>query len=148
MKALLLMAALFASTGFSGCEREKPVEPTPTSVQDLVGTWTLVEPNAYKVTLVIDPIPQTTQLPSPLPTFNLSGESAVNQYNSVLTYQASNQSQIAISPIGSTKKAGPSEAMQFEQTYYTNLKAVNRYELTNQNRLRFYYDGGVLVYEK
>lgn len=147
MKLLLIAAIVFASTGFSSCEREKPVEPSPTKAQELIGTWTLVEPNTYKVTLVIDPTAQTMQLPS-LPTFNLSGESAVNQYNSVLTYQASDPSQIAISPIGSTKRAGSTEAMQFEQTYYTNLKAVNRYKLINQNRLTFYYDGGVLVYQK
>jgi heat shock protein HslJ len=56
---------------------------------------------------------------------------------------------LTISNVGSTKIGGSVEEMQFEQTYYANLKAVTRYEITN--KLRLYYEGtqpGVLVYEK
>lgn len=140
-----LLIALLVSMAFSSCEREKVVEPT--NARDLIGNWKLVDSGSYQVTLVIEPVIQTWEK-SLVQQFNLSGESAVNLYNSVLSYKAQDQPDISIAPVSSTKRAGPAEAMQFEQLYYTNLKTVNRYELTDKNRLKFYYPGGVLLYEK
>ncbi len=128
-----------------GCNREETVKPA--NAQALLEAWKLIEPSAYKVTLVIEPGAQTLQLPS-VPRFNLSGESSVNQYKSSFSYQAPAQPEIIVTSISTTEKAGSTEAMQFEQTYYANLRAVNRFELTDKNQLRFYYPSGVLVYEK
>lgn len=148
MKTWLLIgiAALFMS--FSGCEREEAIQPV--NVDGLVGNWKLVEPGSFEVTLVIEPVVQTWEK-LPVQVLGLSGKSAVNTYNSSLSYKDRSKPEITISAIGATKMAGSSEAMQFEQTYFASLKAVNRYELTSNNRLRLYYNGaqtGTLVYEK
>ncbi|MFD2573987.1 META domain-containing protein [Spirosoma soli] len=143
--SLLLITTLLYS--FS-CERNEEVVPADT--QQLVGSWKLLEPGAFNVTLVVEPVVQTWER-LPDKAFNLSGESAVNIYSSRISYEAPDQRTISIAPIISTKRGGPSEAMQFEQLYFANLMAVNRYELTGSNQLRLYYGGdqpGVLVYEK
>ncbi|CAN5317201.1 hypothetical protein BH09BAC4_BH09BAC4_02430 [soil metagenome] len=148
MKTGLLIGIATFLMSFSGCEREEAVQPV--NINELIGEWKLVEPGSFNVTLVIDPVAQTLQLPS-VPRLNLSGKSSVNTYNSSLSYKDNKPSEITISEISATKMAGSSEAMQFEQAYFANLKAVNRYELTSNNRLRLYYDGaqtGTLVYEK
>ena len=145
MKTWLLLLTAVLLMSFSGCERENDMKPA--DIDALTGKWQLIEPGMYKVTLIIEPIAQNDMM-LPLRIRALSGESAVNLYNTSLTYKAQDQSEITIDSISSTKRGGSAEAMQFEQTYYTNLKAVNRYELTDKSRLRFYYDGGVLVYEK
>ncbi|GAB4042579.1 META domain-containing protein [Spirosoma jeollabukense] len=148
MKTGLLVGIVTLLMSFSGCEREEVVQPV--NINELIGEWKLVEPGSFNVTLVIDPVAQTLQLPS-VPRLNLSGKSLVNTYNSSLSYKDNKPSEITISEISATQMAGSSEAMQFEQTYFANLKAVNRYELTSNNRLRLYYDGaqtGTLVYEK
>lgn len=145
MKTWFLLAVAASLMSFSGCEREKTVTPSNTS--GLIGKWQLIEPGSYKVTLMIESIVQNTMI-IPAKTLHLSGESAVNLYTASLNYKAQDQSEIIIEPVSTTKRAGSAEAMQFEQTYYAKLSAVNRYELTDINRLRFYHPGGVLVYEK
>lgn len=148
MKTWLLISVATLLMSFSGCDREAAVEPV--NVDQLLGSWKLVEPGSYDVTLVIEPIVQTWEK-LPVQLFGLSGKSAVNTYNSSLYYTDRSKPAITISAIGATKMAGSSNAMQFEQAYFANLKAVNRYKLTSKNKLRLYYDStqtGMLVYEK
>ena len=139
MKTWLLIGLTTLLMSFSGCERGEATQPV--NVDGLAGDWKLVEPGSFV---------QTWEK-LPLQIFNLSGKSAVNTYNSTLSYKDRSKPEITVSEIGATKMAGSSEAMQFEQIYFASLKAVNRYELTSNNHLRLYYDGtqtGTLVYEK
>ena len=148
MKTWLLIGLTTLLMSFSGCERGEATQPV--NIDGLAGDWKLVEPGSFDVTLVIEPVVQTWEK-LPLQIFNLSGKSAVNTYNSTLSYKDRSKPEITVSEIGATKMAGSSEAMQFEQIYFASLKAVNRYELTSNNHLRLYYDGaqtGTLVYEK
>ena len=148
MKTGLLVGIVTLLMSFSGCEREEVNQPV--NIAGLVGNWKLIEPGSFDVTLVIEPVAQTWEK-LPVQLLGLSGKSAVNTYNSSLSCKDRSKPEIIISEIGATKMAGSSEAMQFEKAYFANLKAVNRYELTSNNRLRLYYDGmqpGTLVYEK
>ncbi len=50
-----------------------------------------------------------------------------------------------------TQIGGTAEANRVENWYLGSLQSVNRYELTNRNRLRLYYGGqpsGLLIYER
>jgi heat shock protein HslJ len=148
MKTWLLIGLVTLLLSFSGCERKEAAQPV--NVDELVGNWKLVEPGSFDVTLVIEPVIQTWEK-LPVQILDLSGKSAVNTYNSSLSYKDRSKPEITISAIGATKIAGSPDEMQFEQTYFANLKAVTRYELTSNDRLRLYYDGaqtGTLVYEK
>lgn len=147
MKALILSIVALVLMSFSGCEREGTTAPA--DVMQLIGNWKLVEPaSKYDVTLELT-VSSTANTPPNVTPFDSRGQSAVNTYGTLLT--ASNDGVMSVGPIGSTEIAGPPEAMQFEQTYYANLQAVKRYELTGQNRLQLFYDGektGVLTYER
>lgn len=151
MKTLILLFFAIGLMSFSGCERENE-SVIPPDATKLIGDWKLIEPaSTYNVTLTF-----ATDSASNFPfTLRLSGESSVNYYFGEFQYNAGGladpRSQVVIDNIGSTKRGGPAEALQFEQTYYNNLKAVNRYELTTDDRLRLYYGGersGVLVYQR
>ena len=149
MKTLLLMAVAVFTLG--GCQ---PDETTvPAQPEQLVGEWQLVEPaSPYQVTLKLG---QDSASAFPF-TYRLSGECAVNLYYGAFRYNNSGglinpESRVGIFDLSATKRSGTPEAMQFEQIYFAGLRAVNRYELTNRNRLRLYYEGaqsGVLVYKK
>lgn len=147
MKAVLITLIAFIGMAFS-CENTKE-EVLPPGSGELVGSWQLIEPgSAYKITLTIERDAQSGN-------YRLLGQSSVNQYFATVANPALSVSSTAnlfsIQNLGSTKMAGPVEAMQFEQTYFTNLRAVKRYELTNQNKLRLFYEGdssGVLIYDR
>lgn len=134
------------------CERsvEKAV---PANADDLVGTWKLVEPS-YKgeVTLKLTLLPPIPTVFTAASLYEAIGQGPVNTYfTKLMVPQKAPANQMEVESIGTTEIAGPTEAMQFEQMYYVNLKNVNRYELTDQGRLRLYYAGsqsGELVYEK
>jgi|GEM_PF-2445559 len=150
---LLLFMGLMSA--FSTCESTREtIEPADTT--KLSGEWKLVEPaSAYRVTLVleVDPTAQTIAGVAP---FNVTGKSSVNHYFANLsagtvTQDGGPRTTVSVGSIAATKMAGPPEAMEFESTYFSQLKAVSRFELTSQNRLRLFYDGpkpGVLVYER
>lgn len=128
------------------CSREKRgVAP---GVAKLVGTWQLAGPDsAYAVTLLL--ALDTANPPNDIIHFKANGQSAINTYNAFLS--AAVDGLMVITNVGSTKMAGPPEATKTEQTYFTNLRAVVRYELPTDNQLRLLYGGdnpGVLVYEK
>lgn len=148
MKTIIILLIACVSMAFS-CERSTE-EVAPADSSKLVGSWKLVEPASnYQVTLLIDHDKTQTS------NFSLTGQSSVNQYFASVPDPnlifSSTPNSFVIQQVGATKIAGPVEAMQFEQTYFDNLRNVKRYELTNQNRLRLYYEGassGMLVYEK
>lgn len=149
----LIIPLFFLTTLLSfTCERNETSDDmiVPVDVNQLTGTWKLIQPGGFNVTLIIESVAQTgDSLPDKA--MKVSGESAVNVYSAALSYEAVDQPKISIASIASTKRGGSPEAMQFEQTYFANLRVVNRYELTANNRLRLHYTGaepGVLLYEK
>ncbi|GAB2599417.1 hypothetical protein GCM10027190_54250 [Spirosoma areae] len=114
----------------------------------MVGTWRLVEPDStYNVTLEF--AYDTRNPPQDITPFNASGKSSVNTYTVRLF--ATLDGLLSADDLVNTDIAGDPKAMRFEQSYFGNLKAVARYEITNTTRLRLYHGGDqphVLVYEK
>lgn len=147
MKALFLLCIAALTMSFTGCEREEAV--TVANANEVAGSWKLVEPTSqYTVTLELAVDPGASTIPGVTP-LKATGKAPVNSY--FANASASETGSFDVAQIGSTKMAGPAEAMSFEQTYFNHLQAVNRFELTDQKRLRLYYSGdrpGVLVYEK
>ena len=141
---IFLLVVLFAL--FNRCG-SKEVVLAP-QIENLIGTWKLVEPDSsYAVTLVF--ALDTRNPPLDITPFLASGKSSVNDYDVRLF--ATIDGMMSAENLGSTKRAGTTEAMQFEQTYFTNLKAVVRYEMIAQNRLRLLHGGSlphVMIYEK
>ena len=117
-------------------------------ITNLIGTWWLVEPDSsYAVTLEF--AYDTANPPHDVTPFLSSGKSPINDYT--LRLFATIDGMMSADDLSSTKRGGTPEAMNFEQTYYKNLRAVVRYELKADNRLRLYHGGDlphVLVYEK
>ncbi len=116
-------------------------------ITSLIGTWRLVEPDSsFAVTLVF--AYDTANPPHDVTPFLSSGKSPINDYT--LRLFATIDGMMSADDLSSTKRGGTTEAMNVEQTYYKNLRAVARYELAS-NRLRLYHGGDlprVLVYEK
>lgn len=141
---MLLMAGLLTA---ASCGRKGGTVAPATN--DLAGTYKLIEPSsAYPVTLVLTPDSANAENPNRV-SFRVGGRSSVNSYFATIVGSAAS-SAVQISAIGSTKMAGPAEAMQFETTYFGRLQNVKRYERTGK-RLRLIAEGdnpGVLVYEK
>ncbi|GAB4031497.1 META domain-containing protein [Spirosoma gilvum] len=117
-------------------------------IAGLIGTWKLIEPDStYGVTLVFTL--DTAHPPQDITSFKASGRSAVNAYS--LNLFAAIDGMMMADQVSSTDMAGTPAAMQFEQSYLKNLKAVARYELLTDHQLRLYHGGDqprVLVYEK
>lgn len=148
MRTSLFFVAITLILG--ACRPDETIAPA--SAEQLAGEWRLVEPaSSVGVTLRLTrQMPLATEFTAAI-RFQVDGQSTVNRYLSGLAISNATSRSVSVEPINSTKMAGAPEAMQFEQTYFANLKNVNRYELTNTNRLRLYYEGakpGVLVYEK
>lgn len=137
-------------TALSGCKREKAIDPV--NLNDLNGTWRLVQPtSSYNSTLVLEMTISHPILPVTSTGFRASGKAAVNAYSTLLGISLGGSYKISVGEITTTFVGGSTEAVQFERTYLASLQAVNRFELTNQNRLRLYYTSpqlGLLVYEK
>jgi hypothetical protein len=152
MKTWGLVAIAVLLMSFSSCEREKAVEPKVVNsddVKQVLGNWRLVQPaSGFAPTLAIDVDQYSGGTASGIYSLKLTGKAAVNSYFTSARLINWQTGSVEVENIGTTKMGGSGEAMQFEQLYYANLKAVTRYELTDKNQLRFYYDGGVLVYEK
>ncbi|GAB3944463.1 hypothetical protein GCM10028805_12020 [Spirosoma harenae] len=127
--------------------RSSEVELAP-KIAGLIGTWKLVEPDSsYAITLVF--ALDTAHPPRDVTSFKASGKSAVNAY-SVNLFAAVDGMMMA-DQISSTDMAGTPTAMQFEQSYFKNLKSVARYELPSSDRLLLYHGGDqprVMVYKK
>ncbi|UFH55202.1 META domain-containing protein [Spirosoma sp. KNUC1025] len=139
--AFFLLLALLTQCG----KKETTLAP---NVANLTGTWQLTEPDStYGVTLQIGF--DTENPPHDVTPFLISGKSSVNQYNA--RFFAALDGMATVENLGSTKVAGPPQAMQFEQTYFDNLRTIARYELSTDNRLRLFHGGekpGVLVYKR
>ncbi|GAB3546723.1 META domain-containing protein [Spirosoma fluminis] len=147
MKALCLFCIAALLMSFSGCERNNGITRS-IDPKDLVGTWTLIEPvTQYTTTLVfhVDPTANTVAGTIAL---TVNGKAPVNTY--FARADASDKGRFEFGQIGSTKMAGPAEAMQFEQTYFTTLQSLNRYELISPDRLKLYSteSSGILVYKR
>ena len=155
MKTWLLAAMAAILMSFSGCERENVIESDnqkaidPDSVKQVLGNWKLVQPASnFATTLTVEVDQYSGGTASGIYSFRLSGKAAVNTYFTSARLPNWATGSVEVDGVSTTKVGGSKEAMQFEQTYYANLKAVTRYELTDKNQLKLYNDGGVLIYEK
>ncbi|GAB3501568.1 hypothetical protein GCM10027341_28540 [Spirosoma knui] len=147
MKALSLFCISALLMSFSGCERNDDVTPL-TDPKDITGIWTLVDPvTQYTTTLELFGDPTASTIAGSI-ALVISGKAPVNTY--FARAGASDKGRFESGPISSTKMAGPAEAMQFEQTYFTTLQSVDQYELISPDRLRLYSSesSGVLVYKR
>lgn len=135
MRGFVFICLLFV---LSQCSRSEP-ELAP-KIAQLIGTWQLVGPDStYAVTLTF--ALDTDNPPHDITSFKASGKSSVNEYN--LNLFAAIDGMMLADQLGSTKIAGSPAAMQFEQIYFTNLKAAARYELPTANQLLIYHGGSL-----
>ena len=151
MRTWFLFATVVVLLSFSGCGREndKAQDLNPDNTRQLVGNWQLTQPASTTVTLLTVDIDQLSGgTASGIYSLKLSGSAPVNTYITTAKLINWATGSIEVTGITSTKKAGTAEAMRFEQMYYANLQAVNRYELTGTDKLSLYYPGGVLLYKK
>lgn len=129
-----------------GCSH-KETELAP-QITGLIGTWQLVEPDSsFAVTLQF--AYDTNNPPHDVTPFKASGKSSVNNYT--VNLFATLDGMLVADELSSSKIAGSSAATAFEQTYFTNLKAVVRYELTSNNRLQLTHGGSlphIMVYKR
>lgn len=135
----------------SGCERadDTAVKLNLDSPQQLLGNWRLVQPvSTFATTLDVAVDQLSGGTASGIYSLHLSGKAAVNSYVTSARLINWATGEVEVESVSTTKVLGSATAILFEQTYYANLKAVNRYELTDKNQLKLYNDGGVLVYEK
>ena len=132
--------------GLDGCS-SKEVILAP-QIANLVGTWRLVEPDSsYAVTLIFTL--DTANPPLDITPFLASGKSAVNDYNVRLF--ATIDGMMSAENLGSTERGGTLEATKFEERYFTNLKAVVRFNMITPDRLRLQHGGEsphVMIYER
>ncbi|GAB4001273.1 hypothetical protein GCM10028807_57170 [Spirosoma daeguense] len=144
-KVGFVIAAFSCIIVLSQCSKKN--EEVSPKIASLLGNWQLVQPDSsYKVSLVFT-LDEKNPPNDVTPLFG-NGQSSVNQYNA--RFFATVDGMMVVDPIGSTKIGGEPAAMQFEQRYYTNLKAVVRYELSG-DQLKLPYGGevpGVLVYKR
>ena len=141
---VFLIPALFIA--FNGC-RSKDVVLAP-QIASLVGTWRLVEPDSsYTVTLTF--ALDTANPPLDITPFLANGKSSVNDYNVRLF--ATIDGMMSSENLGSTKKAGTLKATEFEQRYFTNLRAVVRFDMITPDKLRLRHGGEsphFMIYER
>lgn len=137
MRFLTTIFLLFSSlVVLNGC-KSKDVILAP-QIASLVGTWQLVEPDSsYAVTLVFTL--DTANPPLDITPFLASGNSSVNDYNVRLF--ATIDGMMSAENLGSTQRAGTSDATKFEERYFTNLKAVVRFDMITPDRLRLQHGG-------
>ncbi|WP_128547290.1 META domain-containing protein [Larkinella soli] len=144
---LALITGLFLMA--AGCDRGSDSTVQPVSIETIAGKYRLAEPaSKFEVTLEISPDSAGTEVKNAV-AYRIGGRSSVNHYFGALTGSKTSD-QVTISAIGSTKMAGPADAMQFEFDYFEKLRAVKRFEMAG-NRLRLIAEGekpGILTFEK
>ncbi|WP_080237597.1 META domain-containing protein [Spirosoma rigui] len=139
-----IIVAAFVILLLTQCGEDKR-EVAP-GVARLVGTWRLAAPDSSYATTLIFAL-DTANPPKDIIHFSASGKAAVNTYDAFLS--AAVDGLMVFTSVGSTKLAGSPQALQFEQTYFTSLSDVVRFELPTDNRLRLYHGGekgGLLEY--
>ena len=145
MKNVTILSLLLLLVTSRCGQKETVLAP---QITNFIGTWRLIEPDSsYVVTLQF--AYDTANPPHDVTPFLASGKASVNDYT--LRLFATLDGMLSADDLISTKKAGTTAAMTFEQTYLMNLQAVVRYKLTADNRLELYHGGAqphVLVYEK
>lgn len=141
----LLICAILLPLLIQCGQQESALSP---KIAALVGTWRLIAPDTtFRVDLVIGL--DTANPPHDVTPLLATGQSAVNTYT--LRLFATLDGTMSAESWMNTKVAGTPSALTFEQTYFTNLQAVVRYDMPTQNRLYLYHGGGqphVLTYEK
>ncbi|MFD1144139.1 META domain-containing protein [Larkinella insperata] len=144
---LILVSAIFLIA--ASCNDKKNTTIQPLSAASFAGTYKLVEPGSkFEISLVLTSDSTSGEVTNRV-AYKIAGRSSVNHYFGTLIGSSASDD-VQISAIGSTKMAGPADAMQFETEYFKKLQAVKRYEATG-NRLRFFpgsSDADALVYEK
>lgn len=145
MKHLTIVSLLLLLFMTQCSQKETTVAP---QIAKLVGTWQLTQPDSlYAVTLVF--AYDTDNPPHDVTPFLASGKSSVNDYT--LRLFATLDGMLSADNLADTKRSGSPQAMAFEHTYFTNLKAAVRYELTTDTELKLYHGGQqphVMVYKK
>ncbi len=130
----------------NGCT-SKDVVLAP-KIAGLVGTWRLIQPDSsHTVTLIL--ALDTDNPPLDITPFLANGQSSVNDYTVRLF--ATIDGMMSAGNLSSTKKAGTLKATEFEQRYFTNLRAVVRYDLIAPDKLRLQHGGEspyVMMYER
>ncbi|GAB4031494.1 META domain-containing protein [Spirosoma gilvum] len=146
-----IVAALVMMLCFA-CEQAQNGPLTTTDTQQLLGNWRLISPSSsFKTTLSIDIDKPSGGTISGIYSLKFTGGAAVNTYMTTALLVNSATGSIDVDAISTTKMAGSPDAMLFEQSYYTNLKAANKYELTNTNTLRLFFRRSpteVMIFEK
>lgn len=142
---MLTLFTLLAIT-FTACDVvvEPESEFKTSGMNAIAGRWKLIEP-ASAYTIYLEITPDSVQGSVSPTKFRINGVSAVNLYFGGLELPGGDKA--AISTLGSTKRAGPQEAMQFELDYFNKLQAVSRYEQTD-NKLILHTGSTRLVYER
>ncbi|RYF62746.1 MAG: hypothetical protein EOO39_29755, partial [Cytophagaceae bacterium] len=101
-------------------QKEAIVAP---KIATLIGTWKLVQPDStYDVTLEF--AYDSANPPHDITPFLANGKASVNTYT--LRLFATLDGVLVADNLASTNVAGTPDAMAFEQTYFTNLKAAVR----------------------
>lgn len=100
--------------------------------ESLYGTWDLVAWEA-------SPDPRDRPLSLTFDGRGVSGSGGCNRYRGSYTVSGN---QLAIGPLGSTRRACPVEIMERESRYLEALGAVETYELDGRGRLRLTYRQG------
>ncbi|MBN8823982.1 MULTISPECIES: META domain-containing protein [unclassified Spirosoma] len=135
-----------------GCEQAQDSPSTITDPQQLLGDWRLINPaSSFKTTLSVGIDQPSGGTVSGIYSLKFTGDAAVNTYITTALLVNSATGSIDVSAITTTKVAGSPDAMLFEQSYYTKLKAATRYELTSPNTLRLYSGSSTsdrLIFEK
>ncbi|WP_461082405.1 META domain-containing protein [Spirosoma flavus] len=143
--ASFLLLSLISLLTLTQCSKKN--DDLSPKIATLLGNWQLVDPtSAYEVNLNFT-LDEKNPPNDVTPLFG-GGRSPVNEYSA--RFFATIDGMMVVDPISSTKVGGEPAAMQFEQAYYTNLKAVVRYELT-ADQLKLTYGGdkpGELVYKR
>ena len=120
----------------------------PPSIQKLVGTWQLTEPDStYAVTLVF--ALDTANPPRDITHFLANGKSSINTYNAFLS--AGVDGFMVVTDVVSTQIGGSPDATQREQTYLNSLRNVVQFKMPTDNLLRLLHGGtkpGTLVYKR
>jgi hypothetical protein len=114
----------------------------------LMGNWQLTDSASTKpVTLII--ALDAANPPHDITPFLASGQGLLNDYT--VRFYASIDGKISADTFKNTEIGGSAETVQAEQTYFSQLARIVRYQLVSDKELKLYYGGaqsGVLTFAK
>lgn len=138
MRTLLLL--LLVTLTFS-CQKDALLSAVP----DVEGNWKFLGYQTSEQSSIINPCTETEvtfNISSSSEGYSITGTSFVNTYFSKVSFAMDNTKKagkIEFDAIGSTKRAGPENLMQCENTYYGSLKNAKNFILDGQ-KLYLYRD--------